>query len=170
MERTQDGLRARASTAPPPGGGAGTRPGVDEFSEDEDFHPLLSVIPDLFVPIPRRGGPQAPPARVEGLRGSWSLTRQPAACGRGTPNRTVATLKRGPSLSLSLSLSLSFSLSIYLSIYLYIYIYTLYVVYVYCFCYCSELVLASSQGATKPRQTVLERSPDCPNLFHPSCW
>ena len=61
MEGTQDGLRARASTAPPPGGGAGTRPGVDEFSEDEDFPPLLSVIPDLFVPIPRRGGPQAPP-------------------------------------------------------------------------------------------------------------
>ena len=42
----------------------------------------------------------APPARVEGLGGSWSLIRQPAACGRGAPNRTVVTLKRGPSLSL----------------------------------------------------------------------
>ena len=101
MEGTQDSLRARASTAPPPGGGAGALPGVDEFSEDDDFPPSLSAIPDFFVPIPRRGGPQAPPRPVEGLRGSWSLTRQPAACERGAPNRTVATLKRGPSLSLS---------------------------------------------------------------------
>ena len=50
---------------------------------------------------PRRGGATGPPpARVEGLRGSWSLTRQPAACERGAPNRTVATLKRGPSPAL----------------------------------------------------------------------
>ena len=117
MEATQDGLRTRASTVPPPGGGAGTFPSVNEFSEDEDFPPLLSAIPYFFVSISRRGGGhRPPPARVEGLQGSWSLTRQPAACERGAPNRTVATLKRGPSLSLSPPLSHPVCVYIYICI------------------------------------------------------
>jgi len=43
--------------------GSTTRPspGLDPGSEDEDFLPPLSVIPDLFVPFPGRGGPLAPP-------------------------------------------------------------------------------------------------------------
>ena len=129
MEGTQDGLRARASTAPPPGGRAGALPGVDEFSGDEDFPLLLSAIPD-FSYHPQEGGATGPPARVEGLRRSWSLTRQPAACERGAPNRTVATLKRGPSVSLSLS----FSLSLCVYIYIYIYLYTI-CIYIYIYIY-----------------------------------
>ena len=99
-EGTQAGLQDRAGVVRLPSDGAGALPDGGQFSDDEDFPPLLSDIPDLFVPIPRRGGATGPPpARVEGLRGSWSLTRQPAACERGAPNQTVATLKRGPSLS-----------------------------------------------------------------------
>ena len=99
---TQDGLQGLATVGRLPREGAGALPDRDLFSDDEDFPLPLSGIPDLFVPLPGRGGPRAPPARIEGLRGSWSLTRQPAACERGAPDRTVATLKRGPSLSLSL--------------------------------------------------------------------
>ena len=106
MEGTQADLLARASATQLPGDGAGAFPGGDQFSEDEDFPFLLSGIPDFFVRIPRRGGHRPPPARAEGLRGSWSLIRQPAACERGAPDRTVATLKRGPSLALCLSLFL----------------------------------------------------------------
>ena len=36
-------------------------PGLGPDSEDEDFLPPLSVIPDFFVPFPGRGGPLAPP-------------------------------------------------------------------------------------------------------------
>ena len=55
------------------------------------------------------------PCREAGAWGSWSLTRPPGAWGAAN-FRTVATLKRGPSLSLSLFLTLSI-------IYIYIYIY-----------------------------------------------
>ena len=137
MEGTQAGLQARASVVQLPSDGAGALPDGDQFSEDEDFPPLLSDIPDLFVPIPRRGGGhRPPPARVEGLRGSWSLTRRPAACERGAPNRTVATLKRGPSLSLSIYIYMCIMYiyiytHIYVCIYIYIYIYVYIYIYIY---------------------------------------
>ena len=63
-------LAARPTPPPPaappslvrlPSDGADALPDGDQFSEDEDFPPLLSDIPDLFVPIPRRGGPLGPP-------------------------------------------------------------------------------------------------------------
>ena len=96
---TQDGLQGLTIVGRLPREGAGALPDRDLFSGDEDFPPPLSGIPDFFVPFPRR----------------WSLTRQPAACERSAPDRTVATLKRGPSL--------------YLSIYLYIYIYIINIIH-----------------------------------------
>ena len=100
----QDGTQRCAMVGHASGDTAGPLPGVDPCSDDEVSLPPLSDIPDFFVPFPRRGGPLDPPARVEGLGGSWSLIRQPAACERGAPNRTVVTLKRGPSLPLSLQM------------------------------------------------------------------
>ena len=88
---------------PTSGRHGGPFPGGDPCSDDEDSFPPLRDVPDFFLPFPKRGGPQAPPARVEGLGGSWSLIRQRAACERGAPNWTVVTLKRGPSLSSELN-------------------------------------------------------------------
>ena len=61
MEGTQAGLQTRASMVQLPSDGAGSLPDGDQFSEDEDFPPSLSDIPDLFVPIPRMGGATGPP-------------------------------------------------------------------------------------------------------------
>ena len=54
---TQCGAMGRHAS----GGTAHPLPGLGPGSDDEDFLPPLSVIPDFFVPFPRRGGPLAPP-------------------------------------------------------------------------------------------------------------
>ena len=118
---TKGGTQCCATGDQTPGGTAGPLPGGDPNSDDEDSLPPPSDVPDFFVPFPRRGGRRPPPARVAGLRGSWSLIRQPAACESGAPNWTVVTLKRGPSLFLSLSIPTCICAYVYMYIYIYIY-------------------------------------------------
>ena len=104
LDGIQGGLRAHASRAPPPDWGTGTCTGADAFSEDGDFLPLLSDIPDLY-PSPGGEDHRSPPVLVGGVQGSWSLTRQPAACEHGAlPDSRD---------SQAWSLSLSFSPCIY---------------------------------------------------------
>ena len=50
---------------------AGASPMAGIFSEDEDVPPRVSLIPDLFVPIPRGEGRQVPPR--PGVRGAGQL-------------------------------------------------------------------------------------------------
>ena len=60
---TESPVNARRGAVGHSTSGCTTRPpqGLGPDSEDEDFLPPLSVIPDLFVPFPGRGGPLAPP-------------------------------------------------------------------------------------------------------------
>ena len=60
---TESPVNARRGAVGHSTSGCNARPprGLGPDSEDEDFLPPLSVIPDFFVPFPGRGGPLAPP-------------------------------------------------------------------------------------------------------------
>ena len=98
--RAMASQRAQALAAPFPEWERGTCPVAGASSEDEAVPPLLSAIPDLFVPFPGRGGPRVPPVPAGGVQGSWSLIRQPAACERGA----LPDSRDSQAWSLSLSL------------------------------------------------------------------
>ena len=100
-----------------PSRGVGFGPGFGTGREAEGTTPRACATSRIFCAFPRgrRTTGTYLPCLARGARGSWSMTRPPAA--QGAANfRTVATLKRGPSLSLSLSLSPSLSLSLSLSL------------------------------------------------------
>ena len=53
------------------------------FSEDEDTPPMWVSSRICSCPSPGGEGDRSPPGLAGGVRGSWSLIRQPAACERG---------------------------------------------------------------------------------------
>ena len=81
---------------------AGFSLGAGTSGDDEGTPPRVRFIPDFSCPSPGGEGDRSPPGLAGGVRGSWSLIRQPAARERSA----LPDSRDSQAWSLSLSLSL----------------------------------------------------------------